>query len=328
MPRYSVYGHILSTDIAFPELRAAEGPPSWTLRRGDGEPPPKPGVEVGRDDVGAGVQATLVRTRDGFRLTFDDTGTFDVESGGGELLWYPRVDSDPELSRIDLLGRVLAVAAHMRGGVCLHGSAVSIEDSAVAFLAPKGYGKSTLALALVQDGAKLMTDDTLPIDIGDTISARPGVHSVRLWRDSASHFEGLGQPRLSTSRKENFDALPDAWLMREARPLGAIYLLSPPTGGAGAPVVRRRLLAPIEATIGLVTHSKLGALLGKEESGRVLVHVGTVTSRVPVYALEVTRDLPRVREAAAEIRGWHTPPERGAGLPAVASGPPGVVESP
>ncbi len=65
--------------------------------------------------------------------------------------------------RADLLGRVMALAAHADGRLTLHASAVSVAGRAVAFVGPKHAGKSTLALALVRKGARLLTDDTLVV---------------------------------------------------------------------------------------------------------------------------------------------------------------------
>jgi serine kinase of HPr protein (carbohydrate metabolism regulator) len=72
------------------------------------------------------------------------------------------------------------VALHLQGLLCLHGSGVGIDGSAVAFLANKGAGKSTLATALCAAGATLVTDDMLPVDPRSPVMAWPSMPAVRL----------------------------------------------------------------------------------------------------------------------------------------------------
>ena len=312
MPLYSVFGGVLETDITFPELRGApSGPVTWSLRRGAGEAPTMDGVTVGTEELLPGVTATLTRLRFGFRLSFDDSGIFDLADGGGSVVWYPHEQSNHELARIDFLGRVLAVASHLRGSLCLHASAVVLDEGAIAFLAPKGFGKSTLALTLVSDGCRLLTDDTLPVDLTPAIRARPGVHTVRLFSDSARRFSSLGEARTSLSNKANFELLPDDWLMAQSCPLSAVYFLAPVAEVESGAATRRTQLSPLSAAIALIQHSKLGPLLGRNEAGIVLGFATQLADQVPAYTLEVTRDFDRLGEVARSLRSWHG---RGSGV--------------
>jgi hypothetical protein len=103
-----------------------------------------------------------------FRLIFDDTGRFDVVASEKRITWYPGACATAAAVRADLLGRVIAMAAHATGALTLHASAVSIEGQGpIALLGPKHAGKSTLALALVNAArAAAATDDTLVVRIG------------------------------------------------------------------------------------------------------------------------------------------------------------------
>lgn len=307
MLHYRVFGGVLSAPFPFPELRSVEDDANadWTLRVGEAPPPELDCALVGRDELTAGIEAALHHTPRGLRLVFDDTGTFDVSGSGADVTWYPAAASDRELVRIDILGRVLAVATHVQGLLCLHGSAVAIDGNGIGFLAPKGSGKSTLALTLASLGARLLTDDTLPVDPSEVI-ARPGVHSVRLWSDAAERFGTLGDWRVGLSEKRTFDALPDDIVQHNPVPLAALYELVPVEGRSGAPLVQRTLLPAAQATIALMTHSKLGALMGGVESMRVFDRCATLASCVPVYRLEVARALESVDAVARTIVGWHS----------------------
>src|SRR4051812_16027302 len=127
MTFYAVFGGILQSDIDFPELTAIDGDrPNWTLRRHSSLPPLTHAVMVGEEELVGGVSARLERTPDRFRLSFDDTGTFDVARDGSSIAWLPAANAKAAVVRADVLGRVLAVALHAAGDLCLHASAAAI----------------------------------------------------------------------------------------------------------------------------------------------------------------------------------------------------------
>jgi len=307
MLRFRVFGGLLAAPFAFPELRedTGTGPVDWTLRVAEGTAPPVEGRIVGRDDLAPGVEASLARTPLGLRLQFDDTGTFDVADAGASLTWYPVDGIDRELVRVDILGRVLSVAAHERGLLSLHGSGVSLAGRALGFMAPKGSGKSTLALTLASHGARLLTDDTLPVDPSRGL-AYPGVHSVRLWNDAAERFSQLGDWRVGLSDKRTFDQLPESLVQHDAVPIGALYELVPVPREAGSDVVRRVALPAAHGAMTLMTHSKLGALLGGAESMKLFDRCATLAATIPVYRLEVSRDLDAIDAVGDVVARWHT----------------------
>lgn len=307
MLRYRVFGGVLSAPFPFPELRADSGsqPVDWTLRVSDTPPPVTSISLVGRDELATGVEASLARTVLGLRLAFDDTGVFDVNDRGSSITWHPVAGIDRELVRVDILGRVLAVATHERGLLSLHGSAVSVAGRGIGFLAHKGSGKSTLALTLASQGARLLTDDTLPID-PTTRLAYPGVHSVRLWTDAAEHFSQLGDWRIGLSQKRTFDTLPDNLIQHDAVPLAALYELIPVSRASGEALVTRTAMAASRGAVTLLTHSKLGVLMGGAESMRIFDRCATIAATIPVYRLEVARELALVDEVARTIASWHS----------------------
>lgn len=298
MPDYRLFGGILRSDIPFPELRPAAGTPTWRLRRGA----VADGVEhLGEDVVTADANVTLQRTPNGFRLTYDDTGAFEVSADGGTVTWSAGRDTDPAATRTDVTGRVLALAQHAMGRFCLHAAAVTMSDRAVGFLAPKQHGKSTLSLALVQAGARLLSDDTLPIDPGPPPRAWPGLHSARLWPDTALRL-APGEPRGVLGGKVVFDALTEDRVSHEDHALEALYLLAP-----RAPDARpeRHALGAREAAVGLLANAKLGPLLGASEAPVLFRRATAVAAAVPVYRLHVPRSLDRLPDVVAAVRGWH-----------------------
>lgn len=309
MPDFAMYGGIFRSELPFPDLRpSAGGEPSWWLRRSADRPPDSAVEVLGEETFEGPVRLAVTKTPTGLRFTYTDTGVFDISDGGRDLVWYPAAGAPLDLARIDVMGRVMAGALHLGGLLCLHGSAVALGAGScgIGFLAPKHYGKSTLAFAMTQRGAQLLTDDTLPVEFTHPVRLRPGVHSVRLWTDSA---ERLASDRIGTGReyggKHIVDWLPKDRIADQAVPLSAIYVLNPPTEQTLPAFVRRARVSDVPAAMALVRHAKIGALLGKSEAP-VLFERAVATARaVPVYELDFVRDFAQVDHVVGQLMEWH-----------------------
>ena len=304
---YRIFGGTLRSDVSFPALPVGGyGEPTWTLRTTGPE-----ALEEGArfySMEGAGPRPVrLYRTSRGFRLHYlDATGSFDIVSKGREILWRPDGEPSMDYVRVAVLGRVFALAMHESGTVCLHGSAVETRDGVVVFCAPKLHGKSSLALALTRGGGRLVTDDTVAVDLGHEAVVRPGVHHVRLWDDSASELrtDDLGGV-MSPSGKQVLQGIPDELLMTRPTRCAAIYVLRPVIVREGAPVAERVPLPPTQAAIALTPHTKIGSMLVGEDSAAVFAGVASIASTVPVYRLDLMRDFERLGSAVQQILGWH-----------------------
>lgn len=308
MNHYRLFGGVLRSDIEIPELEPVEPQsPTWTLRSREGELPAADGVALGSDRVTGDVHVRMYRRPSGVRLVFDDTGCFDIGDGGRSIEWTHAPDVSLENARTDLTSRVLAAALHEAGTVCLHGSAVVPGTEAIGFVAPKFHGKSTLALALVHAGAKLLTDDTFPVTPGSPPLARPGLHATRLWEDSAQRV-GLGRASNENSgSKLLYPSLPAEHVSHETHPLAALYLLSPAREPNDGRMAWRTRLSTMEAVLVMIGHAKLAPLLTGPEAPELLRKASALAETVPVYRLGVARDLDRIDEVVATIREWHAP---------------------
>jgi len=301
MACYEVFGGVLQSDIDFPELPASgRDRPDWTLRRREALVPLSDAVVIGVEELVGGVAARLERGHDRFRLRFDDTGSFDIARDGARIDWCPLPGASPAVVRADVLGRVLSVALHAAGDFCLHASAAALGGKAVALVAPRGYGKSTLAMALVANGARLIADDTVRLS-GAPPRAAVAVPSLRLREDAAARFGVEVEPEMGDKViVRDAPIATERWL-----PLDAIYVLVPRTSDDAATLIRREQLGSLEATLALVRHGKIAALLGGHEAASVLPRASAVATAVPIFALEVARDLERIGEAARALAGWH-----------------------
>jgi hypothetical protein len=90
--------------------------------------------------------------------------------------------------RLPLLGASFAVLLHQRGLYVMHASAVSVGDCAIAFLGPKGHGKSSMAAAFYARGHHLLADDLVAVDLTNpkTPLIIPGFPQFKLWPETAA----------------------------------------------------------------------------------------------------------------------------------------------
>ncbi len=309
MNRYAVYGACLESDLEFPELPGADGAaPKWRFTVVPALPPAEEAVALGAELIYGHVYARLSSHRDGHRITIDDTGTFDLASDHRTVRWEERRGSWPDFVRAHCIGRVLSTAMFLDGWLPLHGSAIETGDGVIAFLAPKGFGKSSLALALTNAGARLVTDDTLPVEpaaMGGI--AWPGVHSLRLSEDAISAL-GAEPPRLEThDRKLVVGPLATRAVMHTPTPLRAIYLLDPVVSNDIAAATRTRLPQTLGA-IGIVAHVKVGRMLGSAAAPTLLARAARIVEQVPVYSLQATRGLALLPAVAQQLLDWHRAP--------------------
>jgi len=324
MPTYSIFGDRLHSEVTLPELRrVSTNGARWTLRVANIPPASDHADLLGIFEVMPGVNVRLYRLPGGYRLAYDDTGTFDISGDGREILWFQGPDPWVEGARLDIINRVLPLALHAAGFLCLHGSAVCVDQTAIAFLAPSAYGKSTLAVAMADIGARILTDDALAVELQSPVLARPGVHSVRLLDDSARALVGDADrlkavkaaplPRRDLRQlppnepfitKQMLRGLPAHKLMLKTVPLRAIYLLRPVRADGATVPVQRTALPAVRAALSLVEYAKSGVLLAKSEAAVLLDRAARVANNVPVYVLEVVRDLDRLPDVARRVAEW------------------------
>ena len=303
--RYAAFGHGLASTIPFPELREAPGSPvRWRFSATPALPEALNERVIGREVIYAAVEARLSVHDGGHRIEVDDTGRFDIANDGRHIRWETRESAWPDFVRAHLLGRVLATTLYLDGLLPLHASAVAARDGVVAFLAPKGFGKSSLALAAVQVGARLVTDDTLPVMPGAPVQAWPGIQSLRV-HDDVVHALRVDAPGEGTREgKRVIASLDRGQLVDAPEPLAAIYLLAPVADGDPAPVAYEALPTPI-AAMGIVSHVKIARMLGPAASATMLERAAAIARTVPVRLLHTPRDLTRLDDVALTVLRWH-----------------------
>lgn len=302
---YRAYGRCLATPLEFPELDPLAGvAPHWTFTAVPALEAPRAAIALGDDHLYAEVHARLWRHAAGHRLEVGDTGDFDLSADVRSIRWTPRGPAWPDFVRAHLLGRVLGTAMYLDGQLPLHASAVETRDGVIAFLAPKGFGKSALALALTIVGASFVSDDTLPVDPGPVPTAWPGVLAVRTQPGTLDAL-GVERPAIAPTPEGKLVLrdLPRARPDAGPRPLAALYVVDPAPPVTG--VVSRHAMPPALAAVGVVAHVKIGSLLGADAVAPMLARATSVSGAVPVLQLRIARDLATLPSVAREILGWH-----------------------
>jgi len=204
-----------------------------------------------------------------------------------------------------LVGPILGLLLRLRGIVCLHASAVSINDRAVVFVGSEGAGKSTTAAGFARRGYSVLSDDIVAlVECGhefQTLSAYP---RVNLWPDSVKLLYG------------SEDALPQImpdWDKRclkvgeaegttfEERPLpvGAIYVLGQAAGASGEGV---EIISQKTALMMLVENTYATNFLDAQQRAKEFEVLSRVVATVPVRKINRGAEGAGIEEFCAAIQ--------------------------
>lgn len=307
--RSRAFGLEIDSSFEAPGLPAVTGPPVGRGTRMDivaateidARWPAGPSTRVVEERFEEDPEGLAARTIDvhqdqGYRLYARGFGLARVSSSGDAIeCAAPDGQVDWSWQRF-LVGRVLPWASVLRGYEAFHASAVALGDRAVAFVGPTGWGKTSLALRLVADGAGFITDDVLAIEAyGDGLRVHPGasVASVRPAERAVipSHtWERLGTV-LGHSGK-TYLALP---MVLAPMPLTIVYFLNGGDGPAVEPISRfdPRLLLSSTFVLGVQSPERLRNQLDI---------CATIAARVPSFWLRATAgaDAGRLAQTVAD----------------------------
>lgn len=190
-------------------------------------------VRVGEEgepwlEVRRGPGAYLARWPNQLDVVIPDEGSRLQVCKRGEV-----TDSVARLLLCQALSFVLA--AHGREG--LHASAVELNGEAIIIAGESGRGKSTLATALCQSGARLIADDLVSVrlDTAGHVVVDPSTTKTWLVREVAAAMSHTGGAELGREYKVAVDVGAPG---THSVPLGAVYLLR---YRAGAPEVEHEM---------------------------------------------------------------------------------------
>ncbi|MBF2004242.1 MAG: hypothetical protein IGS49_01870 [Chlorogloeopsis fritschii C42_A2020_084] len=166
-------------------------------------------------------------TSEGMYLYWQGVGTFLIQDGK-RIIIDPVPEADEDRLRLFILGAAIGVLLHQRGYLVLHASAVTINDSGVAFIGDKGWGKSTMVAALHARGHSLIGDDVIAVDLNNSnqVLVIPAFPQLKLWPDAVAGLGGNPEelPRL-VSHLEKRDRRITHGFTEKTIPLQQIYVL-------------------------------------------------------------------------------------------------------
>lgn len=217
-------------------------------------------------------------------------GTCCVGPGAREVVVFPEADVEDNLLGLWLAGQVSVFILNQLGVPTLHASAAATKDGAVAFLGPKGRGKSTMAAAFMRRGATIITDDVLPLRVDDQgVLALPSLPIMKLWQQTVTGTLELEEelPNLLASYEKKLLRLDArfAFATSSCR-LRAFFMLDryDPVVANRTAVISRRLSGK-EGLAAVLSQISPGAFLQPAEQARFLPLYARLISSAPVYVL-------------------------------------------
>lgn len=250
MNNYLAYGFTIASELALPELldTTLDGVADVVFRVGAVDAAPPRGVQ-GHPDAWA--------TRDQAMMRFEYGITYLVRNGK-EIIIDRRSDVADETVRMLLLGPVLAALLAQRGFLVLHGSSAVIDGRAVAIVADKGTGKSTLAAAFHAAGCGIATDDLVAVDVDAPGGPMmyPGFPQLKLFPEAAAQINQRPEdlPRVSPEIEKRACRAATGFT-QDRLPLRRVYALADGTCEAINP------LSPQNAFFELVRHTFVLSML-------------------------------------------------------------------
>lgn len=248
------------------------------------------------DDDGSGYAAT--EHARGYTLRFNGCADFHIDPGLQHVEVVGDPDSDPGYIPILFSGTVISFLLTLRGHHVLHASAIQLGERAVAFVGESGQGKTTVAAMLCSQGARLVTDDVLRVDLGVAPVVHRGGPELRLRPGSRAFAEGFA---LAADRYETADARIAA-KPREAQdvlPLAGVVI---PLPVRGLQRVELRRLVRMQALTTLLRYPRV---LGWEDHAVLSAHLaaaGRLVETTPVMTAGIPWGPPFPPGTAVELR--------------------------
>ncbi len=237
------------------------------------------------------VDAQFIRLVYGYGITF----TF---SADGSQLWvkWPLDDVPLEAVIAYLMNPVLGFYLRLRGNVCLHASAIAIDDEVILVSGPAGYGKSTTASLFAVHGHTIFTDDiALLTRHNNHVEVTPGYPGLRLWPESAQQLLGRDDllPELAPGWTKQYLDLNNSQYPFANTPLriGAIYILR-----RRESQMRIEPAPPSSALLDLMNNTYMDYLLDAERRSLDFKLLAWVVGAVPVRYVTPHFDLARLSE--------------------------------
>jgi hypothetical protein len=224
-----------------------------------------------------------------------------LSTDGSDVSVTPLAENVDHAFTTHLFGHVLSFVLLKKGIEPLHSTVVATPAGAIGILGDSGYGKSTLAAALIEAGFPLVTDDLLVLlPEGDNLMAQPGLPRLKLWPETAARYlPGVPSQPMAPGTVKRIYALDPPRRTLQPLPLKALYLLRQPVTQNETSKVTIRTIPPARAFVEL-TRSTFNSVLVDPERLRGQFRFATdLATRLPVRSLSYPpgfQQLPHVVE--------------------------------
>jgi hypothetical protein len=240
-----------------------------------------------------------------FRVLYGDGVEFWLDRGFRTLWAHWPANSSLENTLSYLVGPILGLLLRLRGIVCLHASAVTINNRAVVFVGSEGMGKSTTAAALARRGYPVLSDDIVAlVECGHEFRMLPGYPRINLWPDSVKLLYGSTDAlpqiipnwdkrclRLGEDGKTRFE--------ERAQPIGGIYVLGNSTEN---PTEIIEVISRKTALIMLIGNTYATNFLDGKQRAEEFQVLSRLAASVPVRKINRGREVAGVEEFCATIQ--------------------------
>ena len=314
---YRVFGITIGADRPIESLAVASVivPPRVDLRYFVGQMPP---LAKGWDRADPLYVSPLLDRSGRSVLRVLRCGGIDILDFAGAAAFFlhrssvtcqPFPGADPAAVEACLLSSVLAYWLEGAGRICLHASAVAVEERAVAFMAESGGGKSAIAAALVSAGHELLADDIAVIErrVADDVIHR-GWPILRLLPDAAGELAGaIGDVKEPASGSQKLCVRiggkePGITDPSDPLPCAALVIASRERGAQGASPAGFDRLPGSEAVIELIRHSFVARSIGAAGiPAERFERLAGLAARVPVIRLRYATGYQQLSAVVKEV---------------------------
>ncbi len=286
MSRHRLYGLVVDSEIELHQDRPTDEPADVTIRVGQ----PRSATTDAPDGrrllhLEHSGQVLFTGTDRGATYLLRFYGTCDFVMDRDLSSIEARIVDGADLDTVGVLisGTLLSFLLALRGAPVLHGSAVQVGDAALAFVGASGMGKSTMATLLCADGARLITDDVLRLDL-DTSPPRChlGGTALRLRKaatELSALFDAAPVQRITGDRRDALTMTPST---SELLPLAGVIIPLPQHDSELARPQVTRLDAK-QAALALLQFPRIVGWEDATVLDRQLQEIGDVVESVPVY---------------------------------------------
>ena len=217
------------------------------------------------------------------QVDFERAGVKIRIEDGAKLTVQQAADGDAAELHTFLAGPAFAILAHQRRSPPLHAGAVTFGDCAIAVAGHSGAGKSTTTRALIQRGARMLSDDQLIVD-ASTGLAHAAYPSTKLWSASAELLgHSIGEAPRVMRGLDKFHFQANEAFAPGSHALRGIVLLAREEGGSCAHIRRLTSTEAVPALSSLTHYRWAAHALGMD--GVVFLWAARLAEHIPTYLL-------------------------------------------